>query len=325
MNERKPTLDDYRSMMGTTHAPAPLREAVLSEARARRTRGRATRPSVRAARTKRTLPKGLAAAACLAATALAITGGLVWGLPGLSASSEEGDNAFFLAAYAAEGAGIQPGTAATLSADDFKGTGGNSGAFFDPDTGQFTAYDEWSGFKYGFNLECTGRNIASISYEIEGDHAFFETIDLEKATRPRTQEEIDSGDTSAIHYDKTVTFDYNDQRGIQDDYIYSIYLGFPVPEAAKQAMYDMRDGGDAGFLFYECAKALDAEAARTLAQCRLHLTATFEDGSTQVKTYAIAPVDDFEQRIDAYWDACYASANRPEPPALFTIVELDEK
>lgn len=324
MNEHKPTLDDYRSMMGATHAPAPLREAVLSEARARRMKGRATQPSVRAVHQKRPLPKGLAVAACLAATALAVTGGLVGGLPGLSPSSERGGNVFFLAAYAAEGSGIQPGTAATLSADDFKGTGGNSGAFFDPDTGQFTAYDEWSGFKYGFDLECSGRNIASVAYEIEGDHAFFETIDLEKATRPRTQEEIDSGDTSAIRYAKTVTFDYDDQRGIQDDYIYSIYLGFPVPEAARQAMFDMRDGGDAHFLFYECAKALDTEAARTLAQCRLHLTATFEDGSTQAKTYAIAPVDDFEQRIDAYWSACCASSDRPEPPSLFAIVELDE-
>lgn len=240
-------------------------------------------------------------------------------------SSEEEGNSFFLAAYAAEGAGIQPGTAATLSADDFRGTGGNSGAFYDPETGQFTAYDEWSGFKYGFNLECSGRNIASIAYEIEGDHAYFETIDLEKGMRPRTQEEIDSDDTSAYSYTKTVTFDYDDQRGIQDDYVHSIYLGFPVPEAAKQARYDMSNGGDAGFLSYECEKALDAEAARTLARCRLHLTATFEDGSAQTKTYVIVPVDDYEQRIDAYWSACYASADRPEPPSLFTIIELAEE
>lgn len=312
-------------MMSATHAPARLREAVLSEAQVRRKMRGAARPSVRRpASFKRASSKSLAAAACLALTAIAVAGGLAWGLPGLLSSSEDTGNVFFLAAYAAEGSGIQPRTAATLSADDFKGTGGSSGAFYDPDTGQFTAYDEWSGFKYGFNLECTGRNIESIAYEIEGDHAFFETIDLDKATRPSTQEEIDAGDTAIYRYTKSVTFDYGDQRGIQDDYIYSIYLGFPVPEAAKQAMYDMRDGGDAGFLFYECAKALDAEAARTLARCKLHLTATFEDGSAQTKSYAIVPVDDFEQRIDAYWSACRDSADRPEPPSLFTIVELVE-
>ncbi len=312
-------------MMGATHAPAPLREAVLSEARSRRRNSQAARPSVRAKRTQRSLSKGLATAACLALAAVAVAGGLVWGAPGLISPDDEGGNTFFLAAYAAEGAGIQPGTAATLSADDFLGTGGNSGAFYDPETGQFTAYDEWSGFKYGFNLECSGRNVASVAYEIEGDHAYFETIDLEKGMRPRTQEEIDAGNTSAYSYTKAVTFDYDDQRGIQDDRIYSIYLGFPVPEAAKQARYDMGNGGDAHLLFYECGKALDLEAARTLAQCRLHLTATFEDGSTQTKTYAIVPVDDVEQRINAYWDACYASPDRSEPPSLFTIVELDEE
>lgn len=328
-----PTLDDYRTMMNKTRAPERLKEAVLQEARARRGKAHAAqteRPSVRAAASarrpvraitssKRHQAKAFAAAACLVLLAGVGTAALALGIPGLLQSPDNGGNSFFLSAYAVEGTSAEPGTTIILGADELWGS--SSGRWFDPDTGSFRAYDEWNGYKFGFNLKCSGRNIDSITYEIEGEHAFFETINLEKASRPSTQEEIESGNTSAYGYSKSITLDYDKQQGIQEDSIYSIYLGFPVPEAARQAMYDQQAGNDAHFLFYEIAKSLDIAAADALAECKFHLTASFKDGSTQTKTYVIVSVEDLEERVVSYWNACRDDA-RPEKPELYTIVEV---
>lgn len=347
----KPTLDDYRAMMSETHAPNQLKQDVLAAAHARcssaSSRTTDVRPSVRAAASsKRTRIKSFAVAACVTLLAGTAVCGLAIGLPGIASLSNDGDNAFFLTAYATEGSSAQPGAQTILSADEFRGTGGYSGAWYDPDSGQFAAGDEWAGFKYSFNLECSGRNIKSIAYEIEGDRAFFETID-----GPSSKNEAEAEHTSVFHYSKSIAFDYNDQNhGFgnfstnqqegKDDYVVSIYLGFPVPELARNIVYEIMNGTAADSAFYEKEASIDLAAAHALADCKLHLTATFMDGTTQTKTYVITPVDDIEQRLAAFWNASYEASvadrqheqnddmppgERPESPALFTLTELVEE
>lgn len=91
-------------------------------------------------------------------------------------------------------------------------------------------------------------------------------------------------------------------------------------------------------------KNIDIAGSQVLSTCRLTLTATFTDGTTQTKTYAISVIDDYEQRIAVYWDTvdesgcaydramvngeepseeAYEKANnRPEEPALYTLTEI---
>lgn len=226
-------------------------------------------------------------------------------------------------------------TSVTLN-DDF-GWGGSSGAYYDPDTGGFTSWGDWAGYKYGFKLSCTGSNIQSVSYRIEGEHTYFETIDMEKAKRSSTPEEIDSGNTAAFLYTKEVSFDYGSQESITEERIVSIYLGYPVPDDVK-SIYAQHDAGNwNSHQFYECGISLDKAAAQTLAKARLVLTATLNDGSTETKTYVIQPVEDFDQKCTAYWEASYEWSQKygqenssddtpptesPEELQLYTIAEV---
>lgn len=295
-------------------------------------------------RPKRPLPKIFAVAACfavlVAGTAFA-SGVITWPeLPFFGMSSQDSSNSFALSAYASEHPEGTAGETIMLNSPDF-GWGGYSGAYYDPETRQFWTYDEWAGYKYGLNLACVGQNIESITYAIKGDHAYFEIMGKEKPSLPSMQEEIDSGNDSAFRYTDSVTLDYNDQHSVQNGRIVSIYLGFPVPEEAADAFHRLQSGEENRHLFYEYSTAIDIKAALALASCRIELTATFTDGSTQTKTYSIEPISGFEQQMADYWEACYQLAitheptssddvealnahqkDRPEQPSLFAISEL---
>lgn len=73
-----------------------------------------------------------------------------------------------------------------------------------------------------------------------------------------------------------------------------------------------------------------ADASQALSQPQLKLIATFTDGSTQTKTYIIAPIDGFEETYRAYLDAQYAFQKEHgttegfEEPKLYTITEVVE-
>ncbi|MBX9032955.1 hypothetical protein [Gordonibacter massiliensis (ex Traore et al. 2017)] len=350
--------NDYATKMQEVRASDRLLDDVMKKAAAeRRAAGgaeesaydKAFSASVRThdkptPRPKRPLPKIFAVAACfavlIAGTAFA-SGVATWPeLPFFGMSSQGSGNSFALSAYASEHPEGTAGETIVLNSPDF-GWGGYSGAYYDPETQQFWKYDEWAGYKYGLNLACTGQNIESITYAIKGDHAYFETIDNEKASRPSTQEEIDSGNDSVFHYTDSVILDYNDQRSVQNDRTVSIYLGFPVPEEAADAFHRLQSGEANRHLFYEYSTAIDIKAALALASCRIELTATFTDGSTQTKSYSIEPISGFEQQMADYREACYQWAitheptssddvealnahqkDRPEQPSLFAISEL---
>ncbi len=280
----------------------------------------------------RMLPQ-VAAAVCLVviATGVAFASGTISlsNMPFLDDGSGDAPNSFDLA-YAAGNPDGEQGAPVTLH-DDLGG-GGSSGAYYDPDTGLFSSWGDWAGYKYGFNLSCTGSNIKSVSYQIEGEHTYFETIDMDI-----TQEEIDSGNTAAFLYTKEVSFDYGNQESITDERIVSIYLGYPVPDDVKHTYARLEAGDQDPRLFYEYSVSLDKAAAQTLAKARLVLTATFNDGSTETKTYVIQPVEDFDQKCAAFWEERYEwsqkhgqenpsgdtpSAESPEEPQLYTITEV---
>lgn len=336
-------LRDYATKMQDIKASDELIDRVLMQAEREQhaTAGRAptAKPTRRVAPRRRAhlVPKIAAAAACVAAltVGIAFASGSV-NLPGTLFSGDQlsdTPNSFALA-YAADNPDGEQGAPVILR-DNF-GWGGSSGAYYDPDTGQFTAWDDWAGYKYGFNVACTGSNIQSVSYQIEGEHTYFEIIDNEKVSRPSTQEEIDSGDTSAFTYTKNVSFAYNNQDSITDDRIVSIYLGYPVPDDVKAVFAKLQSGDQDHHLFYEYSTGLDIAAAQTLAQAKLILTATFTDGSTETKTYVISPIEGFEQQIADYWEASYQwqeqrrqedqsqppTTNAPEKPAIYTITEV---
>lgn len=60
--------------------------------------------------------------------------------------------------------------------------------------------------------------------------------------------------------------------------------------------------------------------ADMIAQARLKVTATYDDGTTETKTYVITPVDNLEETLRAYGEALRAQAaeerrtpGRPSP------------
>lgn len=211
----------------------------------------------------------------------------------------------------------------------------------------------------GMNASVSGNNVETITYSIEGEGAYLETISDDPPTQG--QEEIDASEDgrsdvlpySELQRAKSFTLDYREvalEDGTQlSDVptILSIYLKVPVPEtvlANWDAMNDADDFDTFRDAEIDFHKNIDIAGSQVLSTCRLTLTATFTDGTTQTKTYAIGVVDDCEQRIAAYWDAvdesgraydramvngeepteeAYEKAdNRPEEPALYTLTEI---
>ena len=331
--------DEYRSLMNDVELPDRVHARVMREVRKEHAAetGPKPRPRPRARRTQPSFAfKAAVAAFCAVAltTGVAFASGMVELPEQLFPFSQLSDkpNSFTLEAYAAGNPDGTKGAPVTLHNN--LNWGGSSGAFYDPETRRFTEWGDWAGYKYGFNITCTGSNIKSISYHIEGEHTYFEIIDNEKASRERTQEEIDSGNASAL---KNVSFDYNNQESVSYDRIVSIYLGYPIPNDAKEIFAQEQSGEWTRHQFYEASAGLDIAAAQTLARAKLILTATFADGSTETKAYVISPIEGFEQQIADYWEATYRwsaewdqgdksqapTTDHPEKPAIYTITEVD--
>ena len=272
-----PTLDDYQAMMSDLRAPEQLREAVLKEARARRggastaaTGKGPSRPSVffRHHRTRI-----LVIAACAALLLGAGTTALALNSPGgfgivndLMAEPPSPDENAAKEPVAKE-------NSLELDTSQFKG-GDDS----------FWSY-EWAGYKYHFNIRCTGNNIETITYEIEGERSYFEIIDTTV-----TQEQRAEG-VHVYHYPKTATFDFSHQESIDNTRIVEIYVGFPLSESGLEAYRRLMAEGPSDEASEQLDAAVEEGAARELTGSVLSATATFADGSTQTKSYLIEAPD----------------------------------
>lgn len=97
--------------------------------------------------------------------------------PGLvSSAALPSGNFFTLTAYADEAS--QPATAGTtieLDASGIRPVSYNN-AWTDPATGEQANYREFAGMKAGMNASVVGNNVESITYSIEGESAYLETI-----------------------------------------------------------------------------------------------------------------------------------------------------
>ena len=90
--------------------------------------------------------------------------------------------------------------------------------------------------------------------------------------------------------------------------------------------YDIIESGSAFDRFVEL------NASKKIAESTLYVTAAYEDGTAETKTYRIAPVEDFEERYLAFQelrDECFWKNGKESPrirpilkPPALTITQL---
>lgn len=280
----------------------------------------------------------LAACVVLAVGLLAVGSAVGW--PGADVKNggfaSGGENSFALAAYAAENPEGTAGKTVLLDSSQFFGGGGSSGTWYNPADKTFWNYP-WVGYKYHFFLNCTGNNIESLTYEIEGERSYFEIVGGGPTTTARKDGDKEP---SGYNYTKSATFDYDNQQSITDDRVVELYIGYPLSDSGMQALNKFRTQGYSAATEKQYDTALEVGAAQEISKSRLKLTATFADGSTQTKTFVIAPIDNFEAVYSASWDARRAwndafqqtrnsggsqdSSTSPDLPKLYTITEVPE-
>lgn len=309
-----PNLHEYNDLMGCVELPDHVREAVLREARTTKAAG--------VSAPRRRWGRAIAAGGCAVALAVALAvglnaAGLLASTPepapeGSAASVSTNRNFFALAAYAAENPEQEPGKTVELSLGAFRpGSASGDGL------GQIIA-------GFDFDITCTGDHIASITYELEGDGLFFEWYDEEQFLRahgvygeddPAVEEgyTIEDGTAFSVDYDEQNL----DERRINCSVFVPVQLEGELLELDGQ-MYSLGEN-------YEEIERLSnrfwamafSQAADNLARSTFKMTATFEDGTTQTKSYVIAPVADFEELYRDHRE----SRGESDLPALFTITE----
>lgn len=361
-------LDRYQSMMHDTHVPAHLPDQVLEQARARlaadktesaaascgaRETGttRSPLPSISApAReataspvfsVKRSRMKGFAVAACtvlalgLGGTAIAL------GLPGLVGSNDipAAANSFQLAAFADEG-GTPANGPVTLSSEDFTLMRASTGPLFDAETDSYPGPIVASR-AYNLNLTCSGENIASITYELQGEGVSFNNWQLTSEYLESNGEPEVGSAVATADQDSTFSVDYHDQDMSAIDRVHhGICLNYVLEGSDRQAWDEFQSStaqprvprdnmteeeiaawNEASDKFELVLGQHDAEI---ISQAKIVITATFNDGTTATKTYRLAPVDNFEQAYSTYLATRFSTDGTTEPnhPILYTLEEV---
>lgn len=165
---------------------------------------------------------------------------------------------------------------------------------------------------FHFDALCEGENLAAVTWEIDGPDAWF-SFNGEDAS-------VDEADALT----KSFTIDYHDDadRAAAGHYLNVIA---PLSDDLRQAAE--RWESDPARYWNELVPAGYAEAARALDGATLTLTATFEDGSTQAKTYRIGVADNLEERcreaaqaVTAQWEENAGKVSDPASvPSPFTL------
>lgn len=362
-------LDRYQSMMHDTHAPAHLPDQVLEQARARLAADKAestaaascgTRtanatctpqpsaptpareaPATPVFSVKRSRMKGFALAACtvlalgLGGTAIAL------GLPGLVGNDDVPAvaNSFQLAAFADEG-GTPANGPVTLNSQDFMLMRASTGPLYDAETDSYPGPIVASR-AYNLNLTCSGENIASITYELQGEGVSFNNWQLTSEYLESNGEPEVGSAVATADQDSTFTVDYHDQDMSAIDRVHhEICLSYVLEGSDRQAWDELqastaqpripRDNmteeeiaawNEASDKFELVLGQHDAEI---ISQAKIAITATFNDGTTATKTYRLVPVDDFEQAYSAYLADRFSADGAAEPnrPVLYTLEEV---
>ncbi|MEC4176233.1 hypothetical protein VIN30_07205 [Adlercreutzia sp. R7] len=170
---------------------------------------------------------------------------------------------------------------------------------------------------FNFDAQCEGANLASVSYHIDNENAFFEYFDWQEANQLKAAGEdpeqcVERGPSFALTYG---------DGGSAATAFTRLYVIAPCPDG-----YDDNHHATEGY----------AEAARVLDGSIITLTATFDDGSTQKQAYRIAMAADFEEKCPEFLDKYFAAWDVAGPqgkeaildetsdaPKLFTLEPID--
>lgn len=334
-------MHEYRSLMNNVDLPDRVRDTVMQETRRAENGSTSRRTASRhAPQRPYTMHRFVVAGACTLALAAGI--GIV-GSIAMKPAPEQSDaplvspdnpngNFFALAAYAAENPEAEPGKTVEVSLGRF--SPGSSMGQINLLTGEEYA-DGRHVYAFIFDVTCTGENIQSITYEIVGNDAYFESYDEEEFLRAHgvygdDDPAVENGYT--INDESTFTVDYESQDLRENLISCHLLVPFTMRTETQTLMEQLvRSEGDEYLASMNAAFAAEAaDASQALSQSQLKLTATFADGSTQSKSYVIAPVDGFEETYRAYCDTQRALFEEQgttegfEEPKLYTITEIVE-
>ena len=166
----------------------------------------------------------------------------------------------------------------------------------------------------GLNLTCTGSNIKTLTYQIEGSGFAFalhkEVPDPETTYRTEvtvsttwktTPQELEDYPETGTLPNVRVKLDKTEEIERAMDRCEELREQYPfkgqgdaswsaIPDDVKQAIRDANTDLDV---------AVRTAAANRLPEATLSVTATFTDGSEQTHSYRLAPVKDFEERYRA--------------------------
>ena len=198
---------------------------------------------------------GIAAAAGAVFVGLGIFGG------------SSGGNFFTLKAFAQE-TPDESGAVVPLPTETLSALGSFSGG----------DHSVWS-VTHDIDLSCSTRNVASLTYSLEGDYASLPNDNTYTDTHiyfdSLVKDQAEDGPAGESGLDFTVgDFQQNDEKNLTR----SIRASF------------VDDG-------------LEKRFSETLAKTAFVATVTFADGSTQTKSYVITPVDNFEQLYTEWLDS----------------------
>ena len=328
----KHTLEQFRARARKVSLPEDVRESVLDEIRfekGERARGPRRPHRERRSFTRRTFVRAGAVAA----------GGVVAFLGAnalMSHLTGEKDNWFALTAYA-EGTEEPDGSRLALG-EKFGGHIGWSGGVDSAANGNDLIMASTE-----LNLSCSGDNVDSLTYHLEGDNVltsdgatedeiyFTPGIWIQWATTYRPGEKS-SGPVDSF----TVDYDNQHPNGFLDwlagtNASYSVYANIPVPDDLVSVFLEMQEisetvdehsEGSETIIETDEEQQRDAELrnqasvrvaelfAEELAKTTLVMTATFNDGAEQTKRYSFAPREDYTQIYADYlkedWEAYLA-------------------
>lgn len=325
-------MNDYRDTMeeiGLSPEQRSRLEKTIAQTRLQHEGRSATQPAPRIV-TRRTFAIGAAAAfvGLFGFGAFNIVGNL----PRSSAP-----NAFGLKAYALDDPSRPSGYTETLTKNVLtRNVGGYFGAWEDEDG---NVVENTLGYAFRFDLECIGENVESYSYRIEGDETYF-GLTGSKGSIPA--EFFPDGSFHVKKYECSnslfVTKANQQEFGPDKSHVPLIVLTLPMDDEFRAA-YDRAcslEHTDASeYDILESSSTFDRfvelNASQKIAESTLYVTATYEDGTSETKTYRIAPVEDFEERYLAFqeqrderllkeWHE-EAGDDLIEDPELYTITQ----
>lgn len=232
---------------------------------------------------------GIAAAAGAVFVGLGIFGG------------SSGGNFFTLKAFAQE-TPDESGAVVPLPTETLSALGSFSGG----------DHSVWS-VTHDIDLSCSTRNVASLTYSLEGDYASLPNDNTYTDTHiyfdSLVKDQAEDGPAGESGLDFTVwDFQQNDEKKLTRS-IRASFVDDGTIQALSDRLFQVTDtSSDEELWQYEkdhnrLQVALEKRFSETLAKTAFVATVTFADGSTQTKSYVITPVDNFEQLYTEWLDS----------------------